>query len=174
MGTAVDLQQHPGLGHAIAPPPMTWCPMSTDGAQPRRLPDPLDALAAQDEPLAQRQQLHQMAVVAVGILTPQELHHPLPHRLADPPGRGPTLVPVYQGHGSLGPIAGPQAPDLALRETQDLGRLRHRPPAGLHLVQYLQPPLLSLGHGHAVLSDPGLPGLGPTASPTRLTKPLAS
>jgi hypothetical protein len=174
VGTAVDLQQHPRLGHPIASPPVTWCPALANRGNASRAEDPTDAGTTEDEPLAQRQQFHQMAVVASGVGTTHQLHHPLPHRIGDPPRRGPPPIPVGQARRSLLRQRRLQPPHLALRQAQSLGRLRRRPPAGHHLPHYPRSLLLSFGQRSAVLSAPGPPGPGRTASPTRLTESLTS
>ncbi len=140
MATAVDLEEHPGSGHPLAPGPMA-----------RRSTGPRQGLAGlgQDPPDGPRadgqvdvalldQDLRQMDRVEPGELGRGELDQAGANDGVGPIDRGPATVAVDERRHTVGPVPIEQAVDLAGRQAQDPARLIRSQLAGEHVVEDIQ------------------------------------
>jgi len=86
VGTAVDLDQQPGLGHPLAAAAVPGRPALAGRAEPRPPEQALERRAADDDGLVLGQQFGQVAVVDTAIAGLGELDDATPDRCRQSPG----------------------------------------------------------------------------------------
>jgi len=143
---AVDLDEHPRLGHPLSPAPVPRRPAMPGRGKAGVTEQPAQRGPGDRDPLVGGQQLCEVAVVDPLVPAAGEVEDPRPVRLAEAAGGRPALVAVDEPVGTPAEQGPTQPPGAALAEAeQPDGLVGHQvpgDPAGQHvdplLVSYRQ------------------------------------
>ena len=150
MVAAVNLDQHPRLGHTLPADPVFGWSTPAGVGQACSGKDAAHRLTAEVNALTLSQQIREVSVVCAGVMRPGQIHNCRSHVIGNDIRWLTSPVPVSQGGGTLLAICCQNSPGLAFRNPQNLGSLGHRQMVFQHVVQYLKPYLLSLVQCHVL------------------------
>jgi len=144
MAAAVDLQEHPRLGHALATAAVTSGTPTPDRRQAGLGEDPPQAPLCHRDALALGEQVREVGPVHVPVGRRGQLGESSPERVIEAVGRDPATVAVDEGGRALVPVAGEEPADRAHREVQIASGLGRGQLAREDVVEDIQPLLCSL------------------------------
>ena len=144
MLTAVDLHQHPLLGHATAPEPVLLEAAAAWTADAGLDQNPAHRGAAQVDALPFPQQLGEVAVVGAGVAVAGQLHHGSSGRLGDGVVGLSASVPVGQCSGTMLAVSGEETLGVTFTHSHDLGGLGDGKLVFQNTVEHLNPGLFLL------------------------------
>ena len=155
---AVDLHQHPLLGHAPAPetvPLGTPAPGTADVGLEQ---DAAHRGTAQVDAFTLLQQLGEVGVVRPGVSVAGQLHHGSDGRLGDGVVRSASPVSVGQCGGTVLAVSGEETLGVTFADSHDLGSLGDGKLVFQHAVEHLNPGLflliqLYIPHGDDIVAE---------------------
>ena len=124
--TAVDLHQHPSLGHPLPSHPVLGRTPVAGAGDPRPGQDAAYGGSAQVDTLPVPEQLGQVGVIGSGVSAAGQLHHRVGLVGRYDVARFTAAVPVGQRGGAFPPIGRQKSPGMAFTHPQDLGGLSCR------------------------------------------------
>ncbi len=146
VAAAVELEEEALGRHPRAAAPVAGGAAPSRAREPRRPEELAEALPADEDRLTLGEELGEVTVVDLAVRPPSELDDPGPHPGPEAPRRRPAPVAVDEAGRTVALIGGPDAPQLALREPDQLGCLDHRQLALHDPGQHPRPSLFLRGH----------------------------
>ena len=141
---AVDLHQHPLLGHATAPEPVLLEAAAARTADAGPDQNPAHRRAAQVDALPFPQQLGEVAVAGAGVAVAGQLHHGSGGRLGDGVVGLSAPVPVGQRGSTVLAVTGEETLGVTFTHSHDLGGLGDGKLVFQNTVEHLNPGLFLL------------------------------
>ena len=124
--TAVDLHQHPSLGHPLSPGPVLgWTPVARTG-DARLGQDAAHGGPAQVDVLPVPEQLGEVGVIGANVAGAGQLHHRVGLYVSNGVAWFTVAVSVSECGGAFPPIGRQKSPGMAFTYPQDLGCLGYR------------------------------------------------
>ena len=121
MVTAVHLDEQTRLGHAFAAPPVPGWPARAGTAEAGRAQETLHRFPGHPHAFAVREQFGELVIIHAGVDGPRQAQDASADGRGEPTWGGAAAVPVGEGRGAVLLQAPAEAPEMARRETQELG-----------------------------------------------------